>query len=92
MAAFHLLTIGSAFPMQITAKIKYACEREWIEGGSAAARERNGLAVQRDVIAGRPICCCIYDKASLSISPSSGILSSQNLSHAQSMDLIARKQ
>ena len=90
-----LTSSGCAYPLSITAKVRFACEREYIEGMGACAstvNKRGGPAVQRDCIYGKPIMLQIFDKSALSLSPSSGLLSSQNLSHASAMDILARQQ
>ena len=72
--------------------MRFAAEREYIAGMGACsktANKRGGVAVQRDVIYGKPIMLQIFDKSALSLSPSSGLLSSQNLSHSSAMDILA---
>ena len=85
-----LATFGSSFPLVINAKVKFGCEREYIDGTGAASKIASpGAAVQRDFIYGKPIMICQYNKNSLTVSPSSAILSSQNMSHASAMAQIA---
>ena len=83
---------GSSFPVQYSVKIKFASEREYINGAGAYGRlgASRGPAVLRDVIYGEPVMLEIFDRVELRLSPSSGLVSSQNLAHSTSMDLIAR--
>ena len=91
-----LASDGSSFPITLTAKVKFISTRQFVCGSAAsslfagAGGPKRGPAVFRDTIAGTPVMLQIYPKSSLQVSPSSAILSSQNLSHAQSMDLIMR--
>ena len=87
-----LTVSGASFPVQYSVKIKFASEREYINGTGAVghAADSTGFAVLRDCIYGRPIMGEIFDKAELRISPSSGIVSSMNISHQTGMDLVSR--
>ena len=87
-----LTTQGASFPVQYSVKIQFASEREYINGAGAVgqAEDSSGFAVLRDAIYGRPIMGEIFDKAELRLSPSSGIVSSMNISHQTAMDLVSR--
>ena len=87
-----LTSSGAAFPVQYTATVRYASEREYINGTGAVGghADARGFAVLRDGIVGKPVMCELFSKAEIRLSPSSGIVSSQNLSHASAMDLISR--
>ena len=87
-----LTTSGSSFPVQYSVKVKYASEREYISGAGAAAfgAAVTGTAVLRDCIAGEPVMLEIFDKAELRLSPSSGVVSSMNISHSTALDLVSR--
>ena len=86
-----LTTQGASFPVQYSVKVRYASEREYINGcGAVAAGDSTGYAVLRDCIYGRPIMGEIFDKAELRLSPSSGLVSSMNISHQTAMDLVSR--
>jgi len=58
-------------------------------GGGWLVSEGKQIGVLRDVIQGTPVMCQIYDGGSLSLTASSGVLSSQNLGHAQAMDILS---
>lgn len=87
-----ITTVGSAYPLQINATVRFSSAREYIDGTGACGPLANqvGPAVQRDCIYTRPVALQIFDKASLSISPSSAILSSMNISHSASQEILAR--
>ena len=88
-----LTTIGVAFPLVINATVEWGSEREFISGDGCCSQDLSaGMAVQRDCIFGRPLMICQYNSNSLSISPSSSVLSSQNMSHASGMQLLSRGQ
>jgi len=88
-------TIGTAYPLQISCTAEFQNESEFFDGAACVQLRRNEAAkcsTLKDFIDTRnPVLLCIYDKARLSVSPSAAILSSQNLSHATAMDLIARR-
>ena len=90
-----LTTDGCAYPLNINAKVRFVNQRQYFDGtaavGVSAAALLEGVAIQQDLIYAKPLMLQIYPKSSLSVSPSSAILSSQNLSHASGMDLISRK-
>ena len=83
-----LATTGSSFPIQLTCKVKFSSRRQYVDG-QAAGGETKMLSVFRDVIQGTPVMCQIYDGGSLSLTASSGVLSSQNLGHAQALDILS---
>jgi len=90
-----LTTDGVAYPLNINASVKFACQRQYIDGTAAcgynAAASVGGVAIQQDIIHGKPVMLQIYPKSRMTVSPSSALLSSQNMSHASGIDLIARK-
>ena len=87
-----LTSDGVSFPVQYSIKIKFASEREYIAGsgcvGSLGAS--TGIGVQRDIIVGSPVMLEIFNKVEMRLSPSSGVISSQNLAHSTAMELISR--
>ena len=87
-----LTSDGTSFPVQYSVKIKFASEREYIAGsgcvGSLAGS--TGFGVQRDIIVGSPVMLEIFNKVEMRLSPSSGVISSQNLAHSTAMELISR--
>jgi hypothetical protein len=90
-----LTTDGVAYPLNINASVKFACQRQYIDGTAACGYNANasggGVAIQQDIIHGKPVMLQIYPKSRMTVSPSSALLSSQNMSHASGIDLIARK-
>ena len=88
--ARSLATSGSAFPITIKATCVFECARQFISGEGAVAQGSIGECVLRDVIHGEPVMLQIFPNSSLQISPSAALLSSQNLSHAQAQDILAR--
>ena len=78
----------SAFPVSINAKVRFSSRREYIDG-HACGSESKQIGVLRDVIQGTPVMLQIYPGGSLALTASSGVLSSQNLGHAQSMEIIS---
>ena len=85
-----LASDGSAYPITLSCKLEFTSRRQYIDG-HAACDEGAGsrIAVLRDVIQGTPIMAQLYPRGSLSLTASSGILSSQNLGHAQAQDIIS---
>jgi len=87
-----LTSDACSFPMVFNCKVRFQNERQFYSGVGNHVAQSGGLAIQQDLIAGTPVMCCIYPKNSLTISASSAILSSANLSHASAMDIIQRGQ
>ena len=83
-----LCTPGSSFPISVNAKVKFASRRQYVDG-HAVSSEVNQIGVLRDVIQGTPVCLMMYTQGSLSLTASSAILSSQNLGHQQSMEIVS---
>ena len=83
-----LSTPGCAFPIVINAKCSFTSRRQYMDGHAYTCE---GLvpSVFRDVIQGTPVLCMIYPGGSLSLTASAGVLSSQNLGHAQAMDVVS---
>ena len=89
-----LASSGSAYPLQIKAKVRFANRREFVDGSSYSAFDTNynkGEVVMQDLITPTPLMLCLYDKQYLFCNPSSAILNSQNESHAQAQAFIARQ-
>ena len=90
-----LTTDGVAYPLSINCTVKFASQRQYIDGtaavGLSVAAANKGIAIQQDVIQGQPVMLQIYPKSRMTISPSSALLASQNMSHASGLDLIGRK-
>ena len=87
-----LTTSGASFPVQYSVKVKYASEREYISGCGAVSliAANHGPAALRDCIARTPVMLEIFDIAELRLSPSSGVVSSMNISHSTALDLVSR--
>mgnify|MGYP003710630059 CR=1 FL=1 len=83
-----LASPGSSFPISINATVKFSSRREYVDG-HACASQSGMVGVLRDVIQGEPVMLQIYPQGSLALTASSGILSSQNLGHAQSLDILS---
>jgi hypothetical protein len=84
-----LCTNGEAFPITLKVRAVFESARQFISGEAAAAKVGRGVAVQRDVIVGNPVLVQIFPNSSLQVSPSAALLSSQNLSHSQAMQILA---
>jgi hypothetical protein len=84
-----LCTNGEAFPITIKARVVFESARQFISGEAAAAQVGRGTAVQRDVIVGDAVMIQVFPNSSLQVSPSASLLSSQNLSHSQAMQILA---
>ena len=85
-----LASSGSAYPLQITAKVEFANRRQMVDG-TDYCRGPHGVNVIQDSIAGNPVMLMIYDKQFLLTNPSSAMLQSQNESHAQAQAFIQRQ-
>ena len=87
-----LCTSGEAFPITLRAKIKFESARQFITGEGACGVSACGEAVQQDplLIVSQPVMVQIFPNSSLQVSPSAALLSSQNLSHSQAMEILAR--
>ena len=85
-----LCTSGSAFPITLEAEVEFISARQFITGEGACAQQTVGEAVFQDVIQGTPVMCQIFPNSSLQVSSSAALLSSQNLSHSQAQDILAR--
>jgi hypothetical protein len=85
-----LATNGSAFPISYKATVVFESARQFISGEGACSISSRGAAVQRDIIHGTPVMVQIFSNSSLQISPSASLLSSQNLSHSQAQEILAR--
>lgn len=82
---------GTAFPCTFKVKARFENWRTYIDGHACTAVTGAGLAACCDVIGGRPVLGMIYPQQSLQISASSALLSTQNISHASAIELLARE-
>jgi len=78
--------------MVFNAKVKFQNERQYFSSAPEFSQVGAGLAIQKDCIQGTPCMACVYPKNALTVSASSAVLSSANLSHATAMDIIQRGQ
>ena len=86
-----LTTTNTSFPCQFEIKCRFENRREFITGDGAAAADGNAPAVQQDLIQGQAVAVLLYTGGSIQISPSSALVSSANLSHSQSLDVLSRQ-
>ena len=87
-----LCTSGEAFPITIRAKVVFESARQLISGEGACGVFSCGAAVQQDPLltCSQPVMVQIFPNSSLQVSPSAALLSSQNLSHSQASEILAR--
>ena len=87
-----LCTSGEAFPITLRAKVVFESARQFISGEGACGTFACGEAVQQDPLltVSQPVMVQIFPNSSLQVSPSAALLSSQNLSHSQAMEILAR--
>ena len=85
-----LATNGSAFPISYKATVVFESARQFVSGEGACSIGSRGAAIQRDMIHGTPVMVQVFSNSSLQISPSASLLSSQNLSHSQAQEILAR--
>ena len=86
-----IATNSTAFPIQISAGIKFQNKREQVDGHCATAENAVGTAVLPDFIAGTPVMCQIFPNGSLVIAASSAVSAAANLSHSTGLDLLSRQ-
>ena len=85
-----LCSPGTAFPITINASVTFISARQYIDGHGAAAFRGRGPAVFQDCIYGEPVMVQIYPGNSMMVSPSAALLSAQNLSHSQGIEILSR--
>ena len=84
---------GSSMPVVFNAKCRFENRRELICGTGASADQAGGSAVIRDsFMFGKPLLLAWFPRMSLAISPSAGLVSSQNISHASALQLLSQTQ
>ena len=83
---------GASFPVVFNAKVRFENRRQFADGTGYTSDRATGGAVLEDVIdARRPIMLAMYLRQSLAISPSAALVSSQNISHASSIEILSRQ-
>jgi len=84
---------GSSMPVVFNAKCRFENRREFISGGGASCDQAGGPAALRDgFMFGKPLLLAWFPRMSLALSPSAGLVSSQNISHASALQLLSQTQ
>jgi hypothetical protein len=83
---------GTAFPCSFNIRCRFENFRQFTDGyGCAGFGQRScGLGSAQDVIMGRPVFGMIYPQQALQLNSSSGLLSSQNISHSSAVEMLMR--
>lgn len=81
---------GVSYPITINAQVKFISRREYIDGTGGVSANSRGTPVFQDKIAGAPVMLQFFPQQSLQLSASSGLLSSQNLSHASAQQILSQ--
>ena len=84
---------GSSMPVVFNAKIRMENRREFIDGTACSCDSGGGIAALQDTLCGfkpKPIMLAWYPRMSLAVSPSSALVSSQNISHASALQLLSQ--
>jgi hypothetical protein len=90
--ARSLSSDGTSYPCSFSAKVRFCNKAQHVFGrGCTGATAGNGIYPQQDAIAGTPLMIGLFPRQSLTLSPSSGILSSQNISHSSSEEILSRQ-
>ena len=90
--ARSLSSDGTSYPCSFSAKVRFVNKAQHIFGrGATASCGGNGIYPQQDAIFGTPLMIGLFPRQSLTLSPSSGILSSQNISHSSSEEILSRQ-
>ena len=82
---------GASFPVTIDAKVRFENHRQFCDGTGYASAKSRAPAILQDVIAGKPVMLACYMRQSLSIAPSSALVSSQNISHSSAVEILSRQ-
>lgn len=82
---------GCSFPITIDATVRFENHRQFCDGTGYSTLSATGPAVLQDCIQGRPVMLACYMRQSLAISPSSALVSSQNISHSSGIELLSRQ-
>ena len=90
--ARSLSSDGTSYPCSFSAKVRYVNKAQHIFGrGVASSTPGAGIFPQQDAIWGTPLMVGIFPRQSLTLTPSSGILASQNISHSSSEEILSRQ-
>ena len=89
--ARSLSSDGTSYPCSFSAKVRFVNKAQHIFGrGVSGSGPGNGIYPQQDAIWGTPLMIGLFPRQSLTLSPSSGILASQNISHSSSEEILSR--
>ena len=89
--ARSLSSDGTSFPCSFSAKVRFSNKAQHIFGrGVSGSSTGNGICPQQDAIWGTPLMIGLFPKQSLTLSPSSGVLSSMNISHSSAEEILSR--
>ncbi len=84
---------GCSLPVVFEAKVRFENRRQFMSGLAAAGCGSQSMAPLQDTLCGlkaKPLMCMLYPRVSLSVSPSSALVSSQNISHASGLQLLSQ--
>ena len=83
---------GTSFPCSFNVKARFENFRQFVDGFGccSGAIQATGLGACQDVIMGRPVLGFIYPQQALQLNASSGLLSSQNISHSSAVEMLMR--
>ena len=89
--ARSLSSDGTSYPCSFSAKVRFVNKAQHIFGrGAGGSCDGNGIYPLQDAIFGTPLMIGLFPRQSLTLSPSSGILASQNISHSSSEEILSR--
>jgi hypothetical protein len=83
---------GTSFPCSFNVRARFENFRQFVDGFGccSGAIQAGGLGAAQDVIMGRPVLGFIYPQQALQLNASSGLLSSQNISHSSAVEMLMR--
>lgn len=89
--ARSLSSDGTSYPCSFSAKVRFSNKAQHIFGrGATGGTAGAGIYPTQDAIWGTPLMIGIFPRQSLTLSPSSGILSSMNISHSSAEEILSR--
>ena len=89
--ARSLSSDGTSYPCSFSARVRFVNKAQHIFGrGAGGSCVGNGIYPLQDAIWGTPLMIGLFPRQSLTLSPSSGILSSQNISHSSAEEILSR--
>jgi len=82
---------GSSMPVVFNAKCRFENRREFVDGSGACSDRAGGSGLLRDsFLFGKPLLLAWFPRMSVIMTPSSGLVTSQNISHASAMQLLGQ--